>query len=1136
MSKIDAVQSFKKEIHRQRFPRSGLAIARAKTRPADYPKIVSTLGTQQIYRGLFALSAFPPKLSNLVRNPRLGPISAGGEFVWTACVLRLYTKKLNQFLSMKEDFSRAFLNSNYDAASTILDKIEEEFGVSLWYIQYRLQLLQFKNGLEAQKDYLEKLLATEGINSLSAWVAYFFSLRTEENVSFAKLYDELADTIEEEGIGDYVINHVIPYDISLVTHPDSPITWEESNPIIDRFETFVSMLQLAVVRSRDAIDCDLKLAIDQLTEITDPRIQRINQIIGKRPDELAYSDMIQSADAYTIGKYEHVVHSDDTPLEIIARSRALSISISGPKGPMSLKEQIIDSMHEILTLTPQAQQHRLSLKKLALSCPKHTYSTQISQFLERNHDFVFPDSNYSELDYIAAINGPLENPWTCSLFSNLDSNTDWLRYLLSKYPDSPSLLLREILSTATSGKSLDKMANALPEHRFNMYQGHIEYVNNDLTSATLSYSKVVGNDNIFIASHAKRYLYDALHSSGKFAECLSLVVSHVLENQTAVFAYPISELAKDCLDKDELASDINLAILLHLNVVHVHHKWERDLSDVFENVLYKAGVEKPSELLGAPMFPRAHSIYFLRNICIPRILDDTTCFESVDEIEIERIAICQHLLSFDPLSKDEYLSEIRGITRDINVARLLKKVQTSKIYVDEAGLRQAFETSLFDTFLRYQKLLSSPDLAYQAEKLSKRLEEMLAAKGNTDIKDLKLPASEREALFETLLDDFTRDFAFNPAYGLDTHVSTTIRHGAFEGHIRNPFAAEDLLCKKKDKEYVLPRAWQFKLENLSSTELEHVRRHLGRFTQKIEELIGLYLSEKIRVKEPGTNGMFILSTNESAIRTLRETITKATDYHSFLDKFFAHAWQLVDESMEMIRHSLQQYLLNQVNSACSLLITTLEQNLSHEKIVALVDAIVRSQTAFQSGIVEVAEWFRRPQDLSRDPFDFEVAVHVALQQIKNCYVKTPLAPELKLHVHEQIDGKFVDGICEIFYILLQNVILHSGFGEDVIPVTVSAGRVNDTLIISCTNQLASDVDLPARRALANEAISKYERDTAMKLARSEGGSGLSKIWRIAEFDLRLGHKIDIKIDDDRSFTTTVTLSGIKVKRNADLHH
>jgi len=161
------------------------------------------------------------------------------------------------------------------------------------------------------------------------------------------------------------------------------------------------------------------------------------------------------------------------------------------------------------------------------------------------------------------------------------------------------------------------------------------------------------------------------------------------------------------------------------------------------------GCARPSRLVDrVDNIGRTRLIYFLRYICIPRVFDDTIDFASVTEIDEERIAVCQRLIDLDSVHKDEYATEIKAITREANIYQALKKVESSKIFVDEAGIRSAVEATLKDAFERFQRLSRSPDLTYQVEKISKLIEELLSDNATIDLKSIRLPASERRVFSE----------------------------------------------------------------------------------------------------------------------------------------------------------------------------------------------------------------------------------------------------------------------------------------------------------------------------------------------------------------------------------------------------
>lgn len=450
------------------------------------------------------------------------------------------------------------------------------------------------------------------------------------------------------------------------------------------------------------------------------------------------------------------------------------------------------------------------------------------------------------------------------------------------------------------------------------------------------------------------------------------------------------------------------------------------------------------------------------------------------------------------------------------------------IFVDEAGIREFLETSLRDLFIRYKKLLDSPELAFQAEKLSKRLIEMLNRKDHPEFQDLKLPATELEGLFNAILLEAISEFAINPAYGLDTHISTSIRHGAFEGHLRNSFDTQCLLCHKKDKDYILPAIWHKKLPNLGEQDFYVLLKLLTKFTQLVEGVIHEYLDKKLHVRQVGDNvAMFNFYSSSSEIQNMMTSmITHNTTLNELIDRLIIYCWKLTNESLDTIRADLHDNAAKKIGLACDSLVKSVENKFNRNDVIPLVDSIVRARTSFLDAVEDVAEWFQRPTNLDRDPFEIEVAIHVALQQIANCYGTNRVNEKLNLNVDGKIDGKKLNGLCGILFILIQNVILHSGQLNKTNKVDISAERNGDLLNLKCNNRIGREISLEECRERANEAMDNYEHDSALNMARKEGGSGLSKVWRIAEFDLCVSHQIELIVTDNREFIVKLSLEGI----------
>jgi len=720
-----------------------------------------------------------------------------------------------------------------------------------------------------------------------------------------------------------------------------------------------------------------------------------------------------------------------------------------------------------------------------------------------------------------------------------------LEHAIRSFPESSALRLRKALIGRDSDARQVLGQLPIPDYRKWLYEGHLSLARREYVDAAAYYSRAVSYENLYVSQTARRHLYAALYADGQFAKALDLVVDHCLSQPGAHRLYPLEELANAVqAGSARRRNEVGLSILLQLAARYVHPRWERDLSDAYENALNDFSVDTPSKLIasaGRVTIPATRLTFFLRYVCVPRILDDSTAFSTVTEVETERIRICQFLSDFDPPNGEVYASEIRAITRDAQVAQLLAQIESSKIYVDEEGLKSAFHDKLSALFERHQILLRSPPLEYQAEQLAKRLKELVRdKKAPIDLKNLHLPASERESLFTSILVDFIDQFTLNPAYGLKIHLSTSIRHGVFEGHVRAPFAAEHLLCSidPQSNRHVAPSAWA-RIDGVDDDEQDFVQKQLIRFTQRVETLVKHWLDDLLRVREaPGnTEARFDFRVFDDELEALRESITAATTYAEFLDRLFSFCWTKVDESMVLIRHELDTELRVGLTSAIDTLVASLEARISHNRIQRLIDASVRAKTSAQASVDTIREWFKRPSDLLRSPFDIDLAIRVALKQIQNCYVHIDFRPTIHIDAPSKIAGDSLDGIVEIFFLLFQNVIRHSGFPgspEDVevfVRMTLlqdcENSRLTDTLlIISVRNRVHESVDVSVRRILIAEAQQRYEHDSAMRLAGREGGSGLSKVWRTLQFDLNVQHRLGLSIDDSR-FSATLDVNGIR---------
>ncbi len=381
------LQLFRRTLHGHRNLRAGLARARTVVSPMHFPMIVKELSRNPLYGSLLVPMSFPMSLASVRPAARLSEISLEGELLWTSSILSLHTSRLNSFIPLRDAYCAAYEDADYDLADSTLDAIQQMFGFSIWLLEKRIQLLQVTKGLEAQKTFLEEILSTDGVNQFIAWVIYFLSVRAEENVSFSSFESELSEVLEIGWLRDYATLHFLPTHCASIENPALPISIEEPHPVIDRFQTFVAIVQTYCAKLGGEDKRGLIYALEQLEAVEDPTMQRMLTVL--RGGYLAEdSKFLALADAYTEGRYEYLLAVRCSSLELVARSYAF-LGRKPPSGKdLSLRDQLIGLIYDVSVLSSDAPLSRQKLMKLAISCPDQSVTFEVATFLERTHDHL----------------------------------------------------------------------------------------------------------------------------------------------------------------------------------------------------------------------------------------------------------------------------------------------------------------------------------------------------------------------------------------------------------------------------------------------------------------------------------------------------------------------------------------------------------------------------------------------------------------------------------------------------------------------------------------------------------------------------------------------------------------------------
>jgi hypothetical protein len=1105
----------------------GIARAIKASDTKSFHLILSELKNNQKYSEATFGCPFP-KLEELTKGrDGIGKLQKTKQFIWSACICAQYSNEISEFVFLKKKYEEAYLLGFYDDAKISLDEIEEKFNFSLWLINSRFELLQHES-LQKQKDFLEKIVSVDNISPIVAFFSNYFSLRNEDNTSYDVYLNEIESIFDIGALASYAVYQLLPSGGVNIDDTAIVLAVEDENSIIDRYEALLAMIHIEFSRSLNQSDCImLNNALRTLEPIEDFRLDKFDYIF-RNGDYNFDSKRVELYDNYTKGNYNINLPLEVNNIEMIARQYLFlgdTVLIGIPK--KSLFFDIVIEVANILSKSGDLISSRKKLEKISLLISKHPVTNFISSFLTRSDEFTLLKCRTSSEHYFA-LSLDLENPWIIPTIKSLSPLKNYEDIIKQKYPESISYQLNALMENDYNDSLLDIENLDIPIYRKSFYLGLLAYKSGFFPLAIEHFSGIDSTTSKLVDAQAREYKVKALIANNELLSSIKIIVQHCLINSSAAFHYPIVELLEIIEKNDDLKVSASqkaaYCILLSIASRFFHPRWERSLSDAFENILDNNDVDRPAELHSLiKSLGNEQTIYIMRFVAISRILDDLTIFEDVDEIEAERIQICQTLLEIDKSNSQVHSNEIRIITKEAKVTNLVNHLDTSKIYINEAGVLSHIEDSLTRSFKKYKVLLELPELNIQVDKISEKLKELMI---NAELGTFALPSSERISLFDSIYEFFIIELATNPAFGLDTYISTNIRHGAFEGQVRRSFDRHELLVNKhkgKIRERI-PEEWAIYFADYDDDKVKLVLARMERFTERTVNIIDEYLHGLLQIQsDDSPDGWFDLNSEKNERNDLRELINEKTTYDDFVQILLDKFWRLIDNSMLNIQNKFRDDLKPRIINSLDIMYHGILDDLKISDSGTFHDAIVNAKTEFESNINDLCEWFTRTKTKTIEEFDLELATEVALKQVSNCYVSALIECNNQIDTSKKLDGRYFANMVEILFILFQNVVRHGGKESPNIDVKIN--HTGDNIQIQVINTIGSDINAESLQTTIKELNQLYNCDYAMERVSTEGGSGLSKIWRILEHEFNASHSLQLSLVDGRKFMVLLKLQS-----------
>jgi len=497
-------------------------------------------------------------------------------------------------------------------------------------------------------------------------------------------------------------------------------------------------------------------------------------------------------------------------------------------------------------------------------------------------------------------------------------------------------------------------------------------------------------------------------------------------------------------------------------------------------------------------------------------MDSSTAYATTEELENERIKVCQLLRELDPANEDTYANEISLLQRRAALRGAIRSANRSKIYIDTGAIEASLDGRLRELFDRFRTIgRLDPSRRH------------LLPQSLASARDVFIVSDESIAIHQKLFEDLRNRFISSDEHGLDSYLSVRVRHGTLAGQIRNAFERYHLATRRDSAtgSYEVNEYWISRVPSTyASYYLEDV---LAEFSATIDSMIEDVKSNWVQIRTAELRDAYFdyeftqEETTELYARTLQ-----VDDFEVFAEIVFDVLWARTEDNLRRLRAAIIGSLGDRLTSALDKLREEVEK--FGDIPASLLSDIANCRTAIQNELQIIAEWFVVERDGTPDDFDITLAIDSSIEIVRKTFPLDCGLLESRVEKGLLLKGRVFPHLLDLLYILMENVIKHSR--PEKVRSAVSAGHNENRLWIQVENTLKSGTDAVQLSERIPELKARVSETSAHERIRREGGTGFYKLGKILQHDLKAADwDVDIMVKD-RTFRVRVEmdLEGIGI--------
>ncbi|MCM1115287.1 MAG: hypothetical protein NC397_07315 [Clostridium sp.] len=980
------------------------------------------------------------------------------SLLWFSLIVVNYKEKINEFILHKNNFERYVLIGNYDKAQKELDYIENNISCSLWSLKNKILLFNLKK--ENLSEMIDQLDLGESVKVFAQLYSDYIN-ETKDFNQYIKIINANSSYLTN-GLSDFFIYYFGAKKTIGNTNLTNIFTYASLLSIIDIFVLIKEIFHEYV--SNNIYNNYFYKSISILNDLDDDEIHTIFSYINNidvEPSD-ATNEVINCFDTEQyIELITHVIYSVKN--NKIIPSYLYLASMTGA---------IIDyDFHELENCL--LKDILVNIKNIIFCDTINVLNNSLKQLIN-----IFRKIKWFSLEIpILEIFNIYSGNTNINITERCYYNDDFIVYNELIFGETIPVFPESIIRFKEDDSvNIEKLFQGRTKPVFEIAKNYINY---------------------YLSLRKKDFLI------AKKELC-----NIILNYEFAIFRFNPCELKDDIVNDIEVKDEINIYNLILIYKI-------KELSEYREtalrNIFYEYEIKYPLDINSVDLDENIKN-YFLGEICTIDALSALyMIFQNANEVENYRIKICKYLINNHTDESSKYSNEISHILKEQEIRNLKQTVDSSKLCVNTLEIKQKL----------YEQIRNLVNEFYNTSKTEYEFVEYDCPYATvTNYNTMNVMAPARWVLIDKMYTLFAKEFCFGIG-GLDTYLSTRVRHGTFQNTITKVIKENYLY--DTDNNFFKPLIEK----NLVSNE---IKSRIADFSNKVDSYIEYLTNVVFKV--------FIESFIDGAQFNYNFTYDDLLYFSQYMSKYIVND---ANEFSSMISDCIVDKTNTYLGIIRDIVLEELKENLIKELetlgtdvkclckndtvYTNISDKISRCCTNIQTQIDDIKKWFFLSKSIPMDNYDWEQLINVLFNTLKQQFDKFQvLTVKRDIKSKSKLKGETFVHFYDILLILFTNAIIHSEFDNiKDLNVSLNIEESDSQIVITVGNNISNIADHDKIESEVKRLNNIYNnKDYFTMNSRKEGGMGLIKIMDILFCVMNVGE--DYKIHYKREeFEVSITI-------------